>query len=59
MFNLKFLFLLDFFSVAAGQQFNAAPASLAEVPALIYQYVSSPCKGGGWQQGGRRGAGKG
>lgn len=47
MFNLKFLFLLDFFSVAAGQQFNAAPASLAKVPALIYQYVPSLCKGGG------------
>lgn len=47
MFNLKFLFLLDFFSVAAGQQFNAAPASRAEVSALIYQYVSSLYKGGG------------
>lgn len=54
MFNVKFLFILIFFSfsfffctVAAGQQFNAAPASVVEVPGLIYQYVSSPCKGCG------------
>ncbi|KAK2907502.1 hypothetical protein Q8A73_008575 [Channa argus] len=39
-------------SVTSGQQFNAAPASVAEVPALIYQYMSSPGKDGGGNKGG-------
>ncbi|KAK2835952.1 hypothetical protein Q5P01_016436 [Channa striata] len=39
-------------SVTAGQQFNAAPASVAEVPALIYQYMSSLGKDGGGNKGG-------
>lgn len=52
MFNLKFLF---FFSpVAPGQQFRTAPASLAGVPALIYQYVASLYKGGSWGGGATR-----
>lgn len=52
MFNQNFLFF--FFSVASGQLFHTAPASLVDVPALIYQCMLSLYKGGA----GGRGEGK-
>ena len=43
-------FFVFFSPIAAGKQFNAAPASLTEVPAPIYQHVSSLGKGGGCKE---------